>query len=140
MTFKWNEEYQTKLEELIRAAYSAKDAAKIMSAHYGHLITRNSVIGRANRTNIQFKYKPPGRPKGFLRARMPRLRTTFRVVPAPRTEYKAPSGTGIHPTVHTQWHCQCILDNGMRCDGERVPKSAWCEHHKQIFIRPKEHR
>lgn len=147
--FEWNAERTAKLEQLAAKGLSARFIALEMSKLYEYPLTRSAVMGKMHRKRITVvqvaKTKPRPAPRQtVLRARMP---ATPKAPPLPHQRapsaipaYRAPSGAGISEEQHDWSYCQCILDDGLRCDGERVQGSSWCEYHKERFSRKYENQ
>lgn len=139
--FEWNAERTAKLEELAAKGLSARLIAKEMSRLYDYPLTRSAVMGKMHRKRIVVtQAAKTAKPQPVLRARMPATAKSpshlpHRRAPSAMPQYRAPSGAGISEEHHDWSYCQCILDDGLRCDGQRVPGSSWCEYHKERFTR-----
>lgn len=141
--FEWTAERTAKLEELAAKGLSARQIAQEMSKLYKFTLTRNAVMGKMHRKRIvviktaKTMKSSPQQP--VLRARMPETSKSMPHLPqrAPSAipQYRASSGAGISEEQHDWSYCQCILDDGLRCDGPRMPGSSWCEYHKERFSR-----
>jgi GcrA cell cycle regulator len=55
----WTAERDAKLREIVGAGASASEAAALLSRDFGHLVTRNAVLGRMHRIGLKSTATPP---------------------------------------------------------------------------------
>jgi GcrA cell cycle regulator len=147
--FDWTNTALARLREIVDSGASTSTAARILSAEFGHHLTRNAVAGRANRLGMFFKStsRPANRPASVAPAKRAKPKKAASA-PAPTpiaptlAELAEPAEVGIPTTGRValldlevgmcRWPIGHPREAGFGFCGARATGAVYCGYHAQI--------
>ena len=127
-----------RLRELHATGAKFKAIAVQLSAEYKVLLTRNAVIGKAHRLQLELRHEPP---KGTARERVKREKLVTIRPPPPLVPEPPPIPGQL--TMMQLSRCTCHWPNGEKppytyCGEPTVHDSSFCrEHYGRVYVKPR---
>ncbi len=132
--FTWTDEAVDRLRDLLTVQkLSRSQAATVLNAQYSTNLSRNAVIGKANRLNISPLVRVPKPPKPPVRVRGP-------YKPKPPKPPAPPEGPSIGIMELQNHHCRWMPAPAAYCGdptADVLEGRSYCAYHHTIVYRPR---